>query len=61
MILSDFLMFNQIFLSLQVKQRTIIRNKPGVCELLDELMNDVRLRICGNKKKSGKSQNLLDL
>ena len=54
-ILWDFLMFYQIFLSLQVKRSTIIINKQGVYEL----PNNLTLRILGNKEKSGKSQNLL--
>ena len=39
-ILWDFLMFYQIFLSLQVKRRAIISNKQGVYELPHELPND---------------------
>ena len=36
-IMWDFFMFYQIFLSLQVKQSTIISNKQGVHELPHEL------------------------
>ena len=54
-------MFYQIFLSPQVKQSAIISNKHGVYELLHELPNDLRLRILGNKEKSGESPNLLKL
>ena len=55
-ILWDFLMFYQIFLSLQVKRSTIIINKEGVYEL----PNNLTLRILGNKEKSGKSGNVLE-
>ena len=55
-ILWDFLMFYQIFLSLQVKRSTIIINKQGVYEL----PNNLTLRILGNKEKSGKSGNVLE-
>ena len=60
-ILWDFLMFYQIFLSPQVKRSTIISNKQGVYELPRELPNDLRLRILGNKEKSGESPNFLEL
>ena len=60
-ILWDFLMFYQIFLSPQIKRRAIISNKQGVYELLHELLDDLRLRILGNKEKSGESPNLLEL
>ena len=60
-ILWDFLMFYQIFLSPQVKRSAITSNKQGVYELSHELPNDVRLRILGKKEKSGKSQNLVQL
>ena len=49
-ILLDFLMFYQIFFSPQVKQCTIITYKHGMCEILYELLNDLRLRILGNRK-----------
>ena len=39
-IFGDFLMFYQIFLSLQVKQCTIIIYKLGTFELPHELAND---------------------
>ena len=32
----------------QVKRSAIIRNKYGICELPEELPNDLRLRILGN-------------
>ena len=60
-ILWDSLNFHQILLLAQVKRSAIISNKQGVYELLDELPDDLRLRILGNKKKQGKSQNLLEL
>ena len=59
LILWDFLMFYQIFLSPQVKWSAIISNKQGVYELPQELLNHLRIRILQNKEKSGKSQNLL--
>ena len=49
-ILWDFLMFYQVFLSPQVKRSAIISNKQGVYELPHELPNDLRLRILGNKE-----------
>ena len=60
-ILWDFLMFYQIFLSLQVKRSMIISKKQGVYELPHELPKDLRLRILGNKEISGESPNLLEL
>ena len=60
-ILGDFLMFYQIFLSRQVKQSPIISNNQGVNELPHELPNDLRLTILGNKEKSGESPSLLEL
>ena len=62
-ILRDFLnqSWYQIFLSTQVKRSAIISNKKGVYELPQKLPNDLRLRILGNKEKSGKSQNLVEL
>ena len=60
MILRDFLMFYQIFLSLQVKRNAIVTNKQRAYELPHELPNYLRLRILGNKEKSEKSQDLLE-
>ena len=54
-------MFYQIFLSPQVKRSAIISNKQGVHELPHELPNNLRLRILGNKEKSGESPNLPEL
>ena len=59
-ILWNFLMFYQIFLSPQVKRNAIISNK-GLSELPHELSNDLRFRTLGNKEKSGESPNLLKL
>ena len=41
-------MFDQIFLSPQVKQSVIISNKYDKYELPQELLDDLRLRILGN-------------
>ena len=41
-------MFYQIFLSPQVKGSVIISNKHGIYELLQELQNDLALKILGN-------------
>ena len=40
-------MFDQIFLTPQVKRSVIISNKPGIYELPHELLNAVKLRILG--------------
>ena len=55
-IIWDFLMFYQIFLSPQVKQSAIISNKQGVYQL----PNDLRLGLLENKEKSRKPQNFLE-
>ena len=47
-IFKDSLMFYQIFLSPQGKRCAIIPHKHGMNELLEELLNDLRLRILGN-------------
>ena len=57
----DFLIFDQIFLSPQVKRSVIISNKHGIYELPHELSNNWRLRVLGNYEISGKSQNLIEL
>ena len=41
----DFLIFYQIFLSPQVKQSAVISNKQGVYKLPHKLQNDFSLRI----------------
>ena len=41
-------MFNQIFLSAQMKRCTIITYKDGVYELPHELPNGLKVRILGN-------------
>ena len=57
----DLLMFYQIFFSPQVKRIAIISNKHGIYELPHELSNDLRLKILGNQKISGKSQKFIEL
>ena len=53
----DFVMFYQIFLSLQVKRSVIISNKHGI----NKLLNELRLRISGNLEILEKSQIFIDL
>ena len=60
-IFSDFLMFYQMFLSLQVKRIVIISNEHGIYELPHELPNDLRLRIVGNYKILKRSQIFIEL
>ena len=48
MIIWDFSMFYQLFLSPQVKQQVIITYKRGIYELPHELPNDLRPRILEN-------------
>ena len=48
-------MFDQIFLSLQVRQCTIITYKHGIYELPYELPDNLRLTTLGNKEISGMS------
>ena len=60
-IFSDFLMFYQIFLSLQVKQIVIISNKHGIYEFPRELPNDLRLSILGNYDILRRSQIFIEL
>ena len=50
-------MFEQVFLSAQVKRSVIISNKHGAYELPHELPIDLRLRILENQEISGKFQN----
>ena len=52
--------FYQIFLSLQVKRYAIINYKHGIYEFPDELPNDLRLRILGNKEILGNCQNFIE-
>ena len=48
-IISDFLMFDQIFLSPQVKLISVITsNKHGIYKLPQELSNDLRHTILGD-------------
>ena len=46
----DFLMYDKIFFSPQVKQTEFISNKYDICEFPCEFSNDVRLSILGNYK-----------
>ena len=45
---NDFLIFYQIFFSVQVKQSMIISNAQNISELPHEVPNDLRLRRLGN-------------
>ena len=56
-IFGDFLVLYQILFSPQVKRNMILSNKHGIYKL----PNDLRLRILGNWKRSGKSQNITTL
>ena len=47
-IFRDILLFEQIFLSPQVKRSVVISNKHDMYELPHELLNKIRLRILGN-------------
>ena len=47
-IFRDILLFEQIFLSPQVKRSVVISNKHDIYELPHELLNNIRLRILGN-------------
>ena len=51
-------MFDQIFISKQVKRSMIISNKHGTYELLYELPNN---QILGNYEILEKSQNFIEL
>ena len=44
----DFLMFDQIFFSSQVKRSMVISNKYGIYKLPHELPKDLTLKILGN-------------
>ena len=46
-IFSDFLMFYQIFLSLQVERCAIVSYKHGIYEFPHALLNNLRLKILG--------------
>ena len=59
-IFRDFLMFDQIFLSPQIKRSVIINNKHGIYELPHGLPNDLRRSILRNWEILGKSQNSID-
>ena len=49
-------MFYQVFLSPQLKGSVIITYKHGIYELPNDLPNDLRFRILGNKEFLGKCQ-----
>ena len=53
-------MFYQILLSPQVKRCAIITYVHGICELLHELPNGLRLRILENQKTSGNCLNPIE-
>ena len=53
--------FDQIFLSSEVKRSMIISNKHGIYELLHAFLKDLGFKILGNQKVSGKSQNFTEL
>ena len=57
----DLLLLYQVFFSLQVKRSLIISNKHGITELSLELLNDLRLKILGNKERSREFQNFIEL
>ena len=57
----DILMFDQTFLSTQVKLGMIISNEHGMYELAHEVSNDLRLKILKNLKLSGKFLNFIEL
>ena len=56
-----FLLFYQVFLSLQVKGSVIISNKHDIYELRHKLPSELRLGILGNKEISEKSQSFMEL
>ena len=57
----DLLLLYQVFFSLQVKWSLIISDKHGITELSLELLNDLRLKILGNKERSREFQNFIEL
>ena len=57
----DFLIFEQILLSTQVKRSVIICNKYGIYELPHELLSDIRFRTLRNDERSKKSQKFIEL
>ena len=48
LIISDSLMFQQVFLQPQVKRCAVVAYKHGIYELVHELPNHLRLNILGN-------------
>ena len=53
-------MFYQIFLSTQMKRCAIITYEHGIYDLPQELPNDLRLKILGNKGILGKCLNIIE-
>ena len=47
-VFSDFLMFQQILLTLQVKPIVIVTNKHSIYEFLHEMLKDLKLTILEN-------------
>ena len=56
----NFLLFDQIFLSPQVKRSLVISDKYGIYELPRELPNHLKLRILGNWETQYTSANSND-
>ena len=54
-------MFDQHFLSPQVKRSVIISNKYGIYELPHKLQNDLRLKILRKQEITAKFQNFVEL
>ena len=57
----DYLMLHQIFLSPQMKLRVIISNKHGIFVLLYDLPNNLRIRTLENWEISIKSEKFIEL
>ena len=58
--IGGFLLLYKVFFSPQVKRSVIIRDKHGIYELPQELLNDLSLRILGNYESSRKSQSFTE-
>ena len=56
----DFLMFYEVFLSLQLKRCGIVTYKIGIQEASQELVRDLRIRNWRNYEKLGKCLNFID-
>ena len=59
MVIWNFLMFYQIFLSLQLKRCAVITYKHGIYKLPKELPSNLRLRILGNIRYVSKFQRMI--